>query len=57
MSKLAIVAKGFGFGILLAISIGRKIETTYDQRITEIRQVRAFYTNVFYYYIGKDRSG
>ena len=46
MSQLAIVGKGFGLGIFLAIAIGRKIETTYDDRIKEIKRIRAYYTNV-----------
>lgn len=54
MSQISIVAKGLGFGVLLAIAIGRKIETTYDERIKEIRMIRAFYTNVVLYDIGNN---
>jgi hypothetical protein len=54
MSQLGTLVKGFGFGIFLAIAIGRKIETTYDERIKEIRRIRAFYTNVFIINIGKN---
>jgi hypothetical protein len=54
MSQIAIVARGIGFGVLLAIAIGRKIETTYDERIREIKRVRAFYTNVVINDLGKN---
>jgi hypothetical protein len=54
MSQIAIVAKGAAFGVLLAIAIGRKIETTYDERIREIKRTRAFYTNVVLVDIGKN---
>jgi hypothetical protein len=54
MSQIAIVARGAAFGVFLAIAIGRKIETTYDTRIMEIKKVRAFYTNVVFVDLGKD---
>jgi hypothetical protein len=55
MSQIGIVVRGFGFGVLLAIAIGRNLETTYDERIREIKRVRSFYTNVEFYDIGKNR--